>query len=137
MILKINKPKAPKGFSYVLKSSFLKNALESNNIEISTFITYWKPQKISSGDNIFECNIRRKDKRVDHDQLLIRTGTVESKNRKDAEELLIQKVIPKFIEWIKKAESLPDNSTLLREFGGFYAFYKDGEVNIDCSNENS
>jgi hypothetical protein len=86
MELNIEKPKVRKGLSYVLKSSMLKKAMESNHINIPAFITYWTPGKIPYGENIFECNIRRKDKMVDYDQLIIRAGTVESKHRKSAEE---------------------------------------------------
>lgn len=135
MELHVTKPKVQKGLSYVLKTSMLKDAMELNNIDIPTFITYGVSFKIPDFENVFECAFRKKDKSFDHDQLQINIRTVESKNRKNAEELIMQKVIPKFIEWVKRIEALPANSSHFRIVMGFHAYYKEGEVEISCFDE--
>src|SRR5688500_16704966 len=101
----IEKPKLKKGLSYALKTSILKDAIEESGIDCNIDLNYWSPYDIHVGETILECHYWLPNENVDYDRFYVRAGTVKSENRKVAQELLKEKVIPKFIDWISKIKS--------------------------------
>ena len=126
----IEKPKLSKGLSYPLQTSMLKDAIEETGIDCNIDLHYWNPNRIPVGETILECFYWLPNENIDYDRFYVRAGTVKSKNRKIAQELLKEKVIPNFIEWIKKIKSLPVNSTKLKHNMYFNAVFKNNEVKI-------
>ena len=126
----IDKPKLRKGLSYVLQTSILKDAIEAAGIDCNINLHYWNPYKIPVGETILECFYWLPNENVDYDRFYVRAGTVQSENRKIAQELLKIKAIPKFIDWIIKIKSLPANSTSLKHNSYFNAVFRDNEVKL-------
>lgn len=77
----ISKPKLPKAYSYVLRSSQLDNLLISNNITIHTDLVYWLPQIIGS---ILEVHYWLPNNKVLYPRLYVRAGA-----------------LPEFSRWLK------------------------------------
>jgi hypothetical protein len=115
-----------------LKTSFLKDAIEYAGIDCNVDLHYWQPQSIPVGETIFECMYWLPNANVDYDRCYIRAGTVRSENRKIAENLLKETVLLKFIDWVIKIQSLPDNSPKLKRELYFNAVFKENEVSIYC-----
>jgi hypothetical protein len=132
MRFEIEKPKIRKGLSYALKTSILKDAIDNAGIDYNIHLIYWQTYSIPVGETIFECHYLLPNENVDYDRLYIQAGTVKSEDRKNAETLLKEKVIPKFIDWVSKIQSLPDLSTKLKNKLYFNAIFKDNEVAIYC-----
>lgn len=128
MRFSINKPKIKKGLSYALQTSMLKDAIDETGLDCNIDLIYWMPQKISVGETILECFYWLPNENIDYDRFYIRAGTVKSENRKAARELLKEKVIPRFIDWLTKIKSLPSNSTKLKHNMYFNAVFKDNDV---------
>ena len=126
----IEKPKLRKGLSYVLQSSMLKNALEETGIDCNIDINYWNPYRIPIGETILECFYWLPNENVDYDRFYVRAGTVKSEDRKVAQDLLREKVIPKFLDWFVKIKSLPKNSTKLKHNLYFNAVFKDNDIKV-------
>jgi hypothetical protein len=126
----IEKPKLPKGLSYALKTSILQEAIESAGLDCHINLNYWTPQKVPGGDTILECFYWLPNANVDHDRFYIRAGSIKSEQRKTAENLLREKVIPVFIKWMKKIKSFPPDSPRLRHNLYFNAVFIDNDVSI-------
>ncbi len=126
----IEKPKLQKGLSYVLQTSILKNAVEAAGIDCNIDLNYWNPYRIPVGETILECFYWLPNENVDYDRFYVRAGTVQSENRKIAQELLKEKVIPQFIDWGIKIKLLPANSTLLKHNSYFNAVFKNNAVKL-------
>jgi hypothetical protein len=126
----IEKPKLQKGLSYALKTSILKEAIEATGIDCNIDLDYWNPYRIPVGETILECHYWLPNENVDYDRFYIRAGTVKSENRKIAQELLKDEVIPQFIDWLSKIKSLPENSTKLKHNMYFNSVFKDNSVEI-------
>ena len=126
----IEKPKIRKGISYVLQTSILKDAIDAAGIDCNIHLIYWNPYRIPVGETILQCLYWLPNENVDYDRFYIRAGTVQSENRKIAQELLKEEAIPKFIDWVMKIKSLPENSTSLKHNSYFNAVFKDNAVKI-------
>ncbi len=130
MRFEVEKPKTWKGLSYALKTSLLKDAVEAAGIDCNIDLRYWTPQPIPGGDTILECFYWLPNANIDYDRFYIRAGIVKSKQRKAAQDLLIENVIPKFIAWMLAIKSLPPDSAKLRHNLYFNAVFEDGAVKI-------
>jgi hypothetical protein len=126
----IDKPKLRKDLSYALKTSILKDAIDASGIDCNIHLNYWNPYDIPAGETILECFFWLPNENVDYDRFYVRAGTVKSEDRKIAQELLKEKVIPKFIDWIRNTTSQPANSTALKHNAYFNAVFKDSAVTI-------
>jgi hypothetical protein len=128
MKFEVEKPKIQNGLSYVLKTSMLKDAVEATGLDLNIHLIYWNPYRIPIGETILECHYWLPNENVDYDRFYIRAGTVKSENRKIAETLLKEEVLPKFIDWIKDLKSLPKNSTKLKNNLYFNAIFRENKV---------
>lgn len=128
----IEKPKIRRGLSYALQTSMLKDAIEKTGLDCNIDLIYWTPQTIPDGESILQCFYWLPNENIDYDRFYVRAGTVKSENRKVAQEILKEKVFPRFIDWIKKIKSLPLNSTKLKHNMHFNAVFKDNDVKIFC-----
>ena len=109
MIKFITKPKAPKGYGYVLKTGQLEKLLADNNINIHTSVTYYRHL-----GNVFEARYWLPNQNIDYTRLYITAGMLPSKDILLAREKLEKVEFPRFVEWIMDILALPDNSTNLK-----------------------
>ena len=130
MQFEVEKPKTWKGLSYALKTSLLKEAVEAAGLDCNIILRYWTPQAVLGGDTILECFYWLPNANVAYDRFYIRAGTVKSEKRKAAQDLLIEKVIPKFIAWMLKIKSLPPDTAKLKHNLYFNAVFEDDRVKI-------
>ena len=110
----INKDKIPKDLSYILKTSFLVQALQE--AEITTHISL----NFGLGHPFFESFYWLANQNVHYERFYIRTGVVKSYLCREAQERMHTKVIPEFIQWAKEIIMLPDRSTQLSHNLHFY-----------------
>lgn len=130
MIFNIEKPKVPKGYSYVLKSSVLKDAIIANDIACNVHLVYWKPKQNEAFDySLIDAWYWEPNQNVDDYRFYIRSGQVFSSERKKIEVILKDEVVPQLIGWMKSKTEQPANSTT--NTGRFCAFYKDGRLVIE------
>ena len=126
MISSVDKDKIPKEYAYVLKTTQLEELINSANIITDVTLIYWKPKIIGS---IFEVYFWLPNDRIAYHRLYIRAGAVLKKDVPLAREGLQKEVLPKFEQWIKTIEQLPENSTLYRS-RHFEAFFYDNHISI-------
>jgi hypothetical protein len=127
MTFVIKKEKTWKGLSYVLKSSVLKNEIIARGLDCYIYLNYWTPQMNNeTAWPLIEAEYLLPNANVDHSRFHIRTGVVPSAERKNAEIILINEVLPRLIEWMTKKINQPVNSTDTE--WRFSAFYKDRKV---------
>ena len=126
----VEKPKTWKGLSYPLKTSMLKDAIDNSKIDCNIDLNYWTPQQFDETYNILECEFWGANSNVDYDRFFIRAGVVKSEDRKLAETLLRNEVIPKLIEFISSKVSQAFNSTLLSRQTYFKAVFINKKIII-------
>ena len=124
----IEKPKTYKGNSYVLKSSVLKNKIEETGLDCNVHLVYWTPK---SGGSILTAEYWLPNKRIEYDRFYIRSGVVNSEDRKHAAELLENKIIPILIDRIKFIKNESQNSTKVKHGLFLESNYIDGELFLD------
>lgn len=107
MFASITKPKLPRGYSYVLKTSVLEKSLVESGIDCSIELHDWLPQRIGS---ILECEHWPANDRFEYDRLYVRAGAVPAALRHDAFESLVDKVLPRFGIWARGILGLPPGS---------------------------
>ena len=130
MQFNIEKPKTYKGLSYVLKSSFLQNAIEEAQLDLNVHLVYWTPQKIGS---ILSADYWSPNENVAYDRYYIRAGVVKSEDRKLAQLLMVDIIIPDLIHRIKLREAEPIDSTRVKKGWFFDATYEQGILRINGS----
>lgn len=127
MTFDIEKPKAWKGLSYVLKSSMLKDEIIARGVDCNVHLIYWTPQRNNQTNySIIEAEYWLPNQNVDHTRFYIRSGVVPSIDRKKAETILVNEILPKLIDWMENQIKTPIEST--NRPGMFCAFYKEGEL---------
>lgn len=109
----INKPKAPKGLSYIIKSSQLKELFDELKLDIDVSVIFLVSKKGPQGINVFECCYWLPNNNVPYDRLYITIGTV-SHDKKEKVDIILNRLITKFKEWLLFIMSLPNNSTFLK-----------------------
>jgi hypothetical protein len=105
--MEIEKQKLPKGYSYAIKTSIIKNAFEENNITTDTKLIY------SISKIFFDAHYWIPNHNRDYYSFYIRVGHVQSDRRQEAVLFMQNTVIPEFIAWAKDLVFLPDDSTKL------------------------
>lgn len=93
----ISKPKLPKAYSYVLRSSQLNDLLISEGFTIHTDLVYWLPQIIGS---IFEVHYWVPNIHVAYPRLYVRAGALPKDDIQKARILMSSEVLPKFSIWL-------------------------------------
>lgn len=115
----ISKPKLPKAYSYVLRSSQLDNLLISNDITIHTDLVYRLSQIIGS---ILEVHYWLPNNNVPYPRLYVRAGALPKSDIQIARIIMVDEVLPKFSRWLKDI-SKHDWNTLY-----FNAIYKNNKI---------
>ncbi len=128
MELSIEKPKTYKGLSYVLKSSLLKNALEETGLELNVHLVFWTPQELGP---ILSAEYWLPNNNVPYDRFYIRAGVVKSEDRKVAQTLMEDVIIPDLVRRIQTIKSLPEDSSKLKSGWFFDANFVDGVLKIN------
>lgn len=127
MIDSVAKPKPPKGSSYVLKTSLLKQALEDAGVECHVDLDYWIPQ---GGGSIFEAEYWLPNENVPYPRVYIRAGVVPTDSYESAMNAMVSTVLPAFIQWIRRILALPEQSPELHLKPYFNATYTETGLNI-------
>lgn len=127
MIHSISKPKIPKEYSYVLKTSQLEEILIQNKIVIHVDLEYWLPQEIGT---ILEAYYWQPNSNVPYNRLYVRAGALPNKDVKGAKEAMVATVFPAFIKWLNFYLKLPDNAPQLNKDPYFDAVYKNNKITL-------
>jgi len=111
LTLDISKPKPPKGFSYVMKTSWLTDSLDSIAFEGVISLRYYTP----TFDNITHCMLIRAEYwlpnlHVDYDRFYVCVGVSQSHKRKELDIIVKGDVIPQLVNWMVEVKNLPYNS---------------------------
>ena len=105
--LSIEKPKLPKTLAYPLKTSLLEMWLAKIDLRAEPNLTYWTPQRLGS---ILEAHYWFPSPTVSYTRVYIRAGSLPHDEVRVARELLEERALPAFIEWLSKLEQLSENS---------------------------
>ena len=130
MTLSISRPKTYKGFSYVMKTSWLTEQLDSIAFGGEIGLHYVTP----SLNNVSHCMLIHAEywlpnANVDHDRFYITSGVCQSHKRKELETIVKNIVIPQLVDWMVEVKGLPDNSP--KKAGQhFWAEYINDELKI-------
>lgn len=108
----INKPKVPKGLSYIIKSSQIQELFEELKLDIDISVNYLVSKGGPQGITVFECCYWLPNMNIPYNRLYITIGTVRV-DKKDKIDALLKVLFPKFKEWVLFIMSQPDNSTFL------------------------
>ncbi len=127
----VEKPKTWKGLSYPLKTSMLKEAFDMHGIDCSIDLVYWTPKNFADRYNILECEFWPANHRVNYDRFFIRAGVVKAQDRKLAETLLKDDVIPMLLQFMKNKLSQDSNSTRFAKGTYFLAVFTENKVIIN------
>lgn len=128
----IDKPKVPKGLSYVVKSSAVENAFGDLEADLNLHINFFTSKEGKTGRRIFECSYWLPNPNVPYRRFYIQIGTVPFEEKKIVNELISESVLPQFAEWAKFMHSMPDNSTLLKHNSYFRVEYNNKKLVIKC-----
>ncbi|TYQ15211.1 UNVERIFIED_CONTAM: hypothetical protein Cloal_1627 [Acetivibrio alkalicellulosi] len=101
MISSITKDKISPDYVFVLKTSQFEKVLADNNIDIDVTLIYWKPQIIGS---VLEVYFWLPNDNVSYNRLYVRAGVLLKKDIILARALMVEEVLPNFIEWFKGIE---------------------------------
>lgn len=143
MIHHINKPKLPRGLSYVLKTSIIESLLESSGIDSDAVIDFCAPSsegyvfevfysapKSPSWESYAQQQLVRDISLGTFPFLFIRAGSVAGAERKTALMGLTNDAFPAFVSWFSRVAALPTNSPLLFKPLFFGATWKAGKISI-------
>ncbi|MEH7403653.1 hypothetical protein V7148_22115 [Gottfriedia acidiceleris] len=130
MINSISKPKIPKNYKYILKTSQLEEVLKENKCTIHVDLEYWLPQKIG---NILEVHYWLPNSNVPYSRLYIRAGALDNKDVHEAREVMIKTVYPEFIKWLEYYLKLPENAPQLFKKPYFCAVYEENKVKFSSN----
>ena len=125
-MISIIKPKIPRNYSYLLRTSQLRELLTDNDIITNIDLVYWLPQKIGS---VLEAHFWLPNKNIPYNRVYVRAGALLKSDAKIAREQLISVVFPAFVEWIKACESSLNNSALMQK-SYFNAIFSDKNILI-------
>lgn len=127
MAITIDKPKTSKGYSYVLKSSWLQEAIIANHLSTNVHLVYWTP-KINDLSNwsLIDAHYWLPNPRIAYPRFYIRVGVVPIDLKQQATSLIQTAVLPKLINWMAQQEKLDAQSTNLK--ASFQAFLKEGNL---------
>lgn len=128
MINSISKPKIPKAYMFVLKTSQLEAFLKQDNESIHVDLIYWMPTSIGS---IFEVHFWKPNENFDHNRLYIRAGALPKNNAAAVKPKLETEVFPRFLEWLNPHDNLPIHSPLLNKEPYFNAKYTEKGLIIE------
>lgn len=84
----INKPKAPRGLSYIIKSSQLKALFEELKLDMDVSVKYSVSKEGPEGLRVFECLYWLPNMNISYDRLYITIGTVSISHKEKINILL-------------------------------------------------
>jgi hypothetical protein len=109
----VEKAKAAKGQSYILKTSGLQAILADAGVTCAVHLTYRSSQQ-PLDVTLLDCHYWLPNARIPYERFYITTASVAFENRKAAAELLKIQVIPALIKWMQEIVRQPENSTSIR-----------------------
>lgn len=128
----ITKPKIPKEYTYILKSTQLDNLLLKNKFNIYTDLTYWLPKEVGS---IFEAHYWEPSNNISYQRLYIRAGALLKAESKQAREILSENVFPVFVNWLNMILRLENNSYYFNQQLYFEAIYINNRLELNINPE--
>jgi hypothetical protein len=126
-MIKIEKPKLPKGLSYALKTSILQAALDEARIECYVHLSYWRPQ---TGFSVLDAQYWLPSQNVPYPRVYLRAGVVPSSHHRAASDAMEKNILPAFTAWLSRILALPENSPVLHSEPYFNAEYDNGKIAI-------
>lgn len=100
--------KLPKGHSYPLKPSFLKEALTSAGIVIETHLT-------RNPGNLFDAHFWPPNQNVPYERLYVRAGSVPIEEAANARHRVESYAVPILVKWVGDILALDQESSVRRE----------------------
>ena len=129
----IEKPKLPKGQSYVLKTASLQEILGAAGVTTAVQLKYWYSNQVSTEITLLDCHYWLPNARVPYSRFYITTSSVPLEYRKLAGDLMQLRILPELTAWMQAILAQPDDSTLIRHDMLFRARLENGEVKITHS----
>lgn len=112
MSFNIEKPKLRKGLSYVLKSSIVESAITELKIGVPVYLTFFIPQHFNPDDtSVFEAEFIPDSVGGVKGRFQIRIGVVSVAERKQVEQLFLDKILGPFSNFLEYQMAKPRNST--------------------------
>ena len=110
--LTIEKPRLPAGRTYALKTSYLVRALSEASISFDVQLQYRTPK---AGGSILQAFYWPANPNVPSDRVFVRAGSIAVADCQRAVEVLVERALPAFIDWLKAVQALPARSPLRLE----------------------
>lgn len=120
MIASVSRPKLASGWSYVLKTSQLADALAAAGIGWRFDLVYWSPR---AGGSILEGHYWPPNENLPHPRVYVRAGSVPSALLLTVAEVLRESALPQFIRWVEGLVALPEGSPALAREAYFNATF--------------
>jgi hypothetical protein len=129
----IEKPKPPKGQSYVLKTASLQDMLSTIGVTTAVHLKYWYSNKTLAEITLLDCHYWLPNARVPYSRFYLTTSAVALEYQKVAGDLMQLRILPELNAWMQTILAQPDDSTIIRHGMLFQARLENGEVQITCS----
>lgn len=110
----IEKDKISKRKSYVLRSSFLEEAIQNAGIGLDIHL------KHSDGKRFFDAYFWPRGANASYERLYIVAGAVSSDQAKVARTFVEEAVVPELVLWITDILALPSDSPIRRQEQAFH-----------------
>ena len=126
----IEKPKSPKGQSYVLKTASLQEMLSDAGIATAVHLIYRPFNKAFSKITLLSCYYWLPNGNVPYSRFYISVSAVAFEDRKMADELMQLRILPELISWMQNIVAQPEDSTSIHHNMLFIAMFENGEAKI-------
>jgi hypothetical protein len=123
-MMKIKKPKLPKGLAYALKTSQIQAALSGVECDCEIVLQYWTPQ---SGASVLEAEywVANSNRPT---TLYLRAGSLPGAEVAAVRVELERTWLPAFAKWFSSVRALPEGSTQLTNSPRFEVRYQGGHL---------
>ncbi|MCE9635209.1 MAG: hypothetical protein K8T90_05825 [Planctomycetes bacterium] len=132
-MITVEKPRAPSGRAYVLKTSMLELALADAGIDVQVDVHidlhYHSPQVAGQ---VLSALYWLPNERVPYPRLYMGAGSVAARDRPAALAQFQAFGLPQFIRWLTMLRRLPENSPLLLSKPSLDASYEGGDLKVVC-----
>ncbi len=118
----IDKPKVRQGYSYVLKTSWLQDAVTARKLITSIRLVYRSPHTEQTEWTLVRGTYWFPNQRVHYPRFYIEVEAVPVSLKPQIQTMVQTAVIPQLIDWMDQQEKLENNSTVLKE--NFRAVFK-------------
>ena len=119
----IEKAKIRKGYSYPLSSSLFQAAVEQAHLVAHLQLIY---SNTKTSNPILRAHYWLPNRRVSHERFYIVIGMVKASQKKDIADSIKTRALPELMQWMKKLQDEPANSTRLLKSNSFELHYLNG-----------